>query len=113
MIERSHPAFRNMAPIEQRCGRFSVEEIRQLVPQDLRKLGCPEATFLSILEHRAEDAKREGRSFRPLPVTAAEWRDRAAAMGEEIAADDSSARAREVLRKAPEALRINPKVWES
>ncbi len=91
IMERSHPAFREKQPIEQRCGRFSVDEIRALVPQDLRRLGCPESVFTRILESRAEEAKREGRSYRPLAVTDAEIRQRAIELGEEIAASDAAA----------------------
>jgi hypothetical protein len=61
-------------------GRFSAEEIRQLMGPDavdVRELGCPEEVFLRVLESRA--ALRE----------VAEIRQRAAKWGRRIAADDA------------------------
>ena len=116
LVERSHPAFRTLQPIEERCGRFSVEEIRNLVPQDLRKLGCPEAVFLGILESRAEEARCAGRSYRPAAVTDAEIRERARQLVAEIAASDAEIDAHEAAKAARLAnvplLQNDPAIWE-
>ncbi len=75
-----------------------MEEIRQLVPQDLRKLGCPSSVFERILEDRA--ARAEGREYKAF-VTEAETRElRSAAekWGKIIEADNAVAQAQEPRR---------------
>jgi hypothetical protein len=81
--ERHHPSFREMHAVESGCGRFSAEEVRRLVPQDLRKLGCPETVFLRVLESRAQVEKR-GSNYLP---TATELRERAKEVARIIALD--------------------------
>lgn len=100
-IERSHPAFRETYPPTRRCGRFSPEEIRQLVPSDLREHGCPETVFLRILEGNA----RQDRNYLP---TETELRAKAEQQRKIIEADTN--------REAAELKRVpvyNPKVWEA
>src|SRR5436853_7894250 len=89
IVERSHPGFRTLHPIETGCGRFSAEEVRSLMPQDLRKLGCPEHIFLTQLELAAAEKQKEGRTYIPLR-TPEELRNRAAELGRKIAADDQA-----------------------
>lgn len=101
--ERSHPAFRTLPEIRTACGPFQPEEIRQLgFTVDIRTLGASEEFFQRALEARAEDARREGRSFRKPANTEAEIRARAAELGREIAA--SNAELEEHERRVAEAI---------
>lgn len=114
-IERSHPAYRTLPEVRTACGRFSPDEIRQLgFAVDIRQLGAPEEFFQKALEARAEDARREGRSYRPPAVTDAEIRARAAQIAREVAASDAEIEAHETSRTANiPPLRIDPRIWEA
>lgn len=104
IVERHHPAFRALQPIERGCGRFSAEEIRRLVPQDLRKIGCPESVFLRILEGNA----RADRSYVP---SEEELRAKAEEQRRIIEADAAKHR-KEVRPVVP--VRLNASVaWEA
>jgi hypothetical protein len=103
-IERSHPGFRDMHPVESGCGRFSAEEVRRLVPQDLRKHGCPETVFLRVLESRAKGNK-EMRTY-----SREEMRERAKEVARIIALDQDADAQQAAASRVPS---YNPRVWEA
>jgi hypothetical protein len=115
--ERSHPAFRTSPEVRTRCGQFSPEEIRSLgFAVDIRQLGASEEFFQKALQARAEDARREGRSFRRPAQTDAEIRERAAQMARDVARSDAETEAHEAAkasRLANSAPLYDARIWEA
>jgi DNA-binding transcriptional MerR regulator len=113
-IEYATVAIRHLPEVRTGCGRFSPDEIRELgFTTDIRALGCPAAQFEKILEARAEDARREGRSFRRPAQTDAEIRERAAQLAREIADSDAKIKALEAARTVNvQPLIIPAQIWE-